>query len=156
VRWARRRPAAAALLAVSGVAALALGGLIVCLFYNVRLSGGYQSQATAHPQGEKGPKGGEKQREKGGAGGGMAGSAKQGEEQQRKTAEAARDRAQSLVKERDAALGREQRTSYFHSILLADLALKENNIALAQVRLKECNPELRNWEWRYLDAQCHT
>src|SRR5262249_38175443 len=55
-----------------------------------------------------------------------------------------------------AALEREQRTSYSHSILLADLALKENNVALAQVRLKECKPELRNWEWRYLDAQCHT
>jgi WD40 repeat protein len=36
-RWARRRPAAAALLAVSGVAALALGGIAVGLKYNAEL-----------------------------------------------------------------------------------------------------------------------
>src|SRR5262249_42474150 len=141
-RWARRRPAAAALLAVSAVAALALVGLIVGLIYNAQLTTAYQEEERQRKEAERAR--------------GEAERATQGEEEQRKTAEKARDRAQSLVKERDAALEREHRTSYFHSILLADLALKENNIALAQVRLKECKPELRNWEWRYLDAQCRT
>jgi len=142
VRWARRRPATAALLGVSGVAALALVGLVVGLVYNAQLTTAYQSEEEQRKNAEEALD--------------IAKTAKQGEEEQRKTAETARDRAQSLVKERDAALEREHRTSYFHSILLADLALKENNIALAQVRLKECKPELRNWEWRYLDAQCRT
>jgi WD40 repeat protein len=52
VRWARRRPAAAALLIVSGVAALALVGLGVGLFYNARLSDAYESEATARQEEE--------------------------------------------------------------------------------------------------------
>jgi WD40 repeat protein/Flp pilus assembly protein TadD len=127
VRWARRRPAAAALLGVSGVAALALVGLMVGLFYNARLS-----EALGEAQ-----------------------AARQGEQQQRKTAEAARDLAQTALQERDAALERAERLSYVHSIFLANVALKEDRVPLAQLRLKECKPELRNWEWRYLEAQCH-
>src|SRR5262249_40559227 len=76
--------------------------------------------------------------------------------EQRRTAEEARDVAQTALKERDVALERADRISYFHSIFLADLALKENSVPLARARLKECKAELRNWEWRYLDSQCHT
>jgi tRNA A-37 threonylcarbamoyl transferase component Bud32 len=67
--------------------------------------------------------------------------AKQGETQQRKRAE--------------DALALADRVGYFHRITLADLALNENNLPLAQRHLKECKAELRNWEWRYLNAQCH-
>ena len=42
--------------------------------------------------------------------------------------------------------------AYLHSILLADLALKDRNPLLARQRLAECKPELRNWEWGYLSS----
>jgi WD40 repeat protein len=42
VKWARRRPAVAALLAVSFVAALALVGMLVGLFFNWRLQGAFE------------------------------------------------------------------------------------------------------------------
>jgi WD40 repeat protein/Flp pilus assembly protein TadD len=33
--------------------------------------------------------------------------------------------------------------------------LKENHAPLAEQRLNECKAELRDWEWHYLQAQCH-
>jgi WD40 repeat protein/Flp pilus assembly protein TadD len=142
VRWARRRPAAAALLAVSGVAVAALVGLAVGLVYNARLTTAYQSEEEQRRNAEQAL--------------GMAESAQQGEAAQRKTAETARDVAQTALKERNLALALADSIGYLHSIFLADVALKENSVSLAQVRLKECKAKLRNWEWRYLDAQCHT
>jgi WD40 repeat protein/Flp pilus assembly protein TadD len=135
VRWARRRPAAAALLAVSGVALLALVGLGVGLFYNAKLADAYDSEASAHAS---------------------AAAAQQAEKEQREKAEGARDLAQTALQERDAALKLAGRTAYFHSVRLADLALKESNFGLARERLNDCKEQLRNWEWRYLDTQFHT
>jgi WD40 repeat protein len=148
LRWMKRRPAAAALTIVSGVAALALAGLAVGLFYNAELSDAYGSEAAARRQAEEARQGEEAQRK-------QAEVARQAEQAQRKIAEGARDTAQTALRERDAALARADRTAYLHSIFLADLALKDNNLPLAQQRLKECKAELRNWEWRYLNAQCH-
>src|SRR5262249_22900848 len=140
-RGARRRPGAAALLAVSAVALLALVGAAVGLFYNTRLSDAYRSEAAAHAQAEQ---------------------ARQGEETQRKDAEGARDVGQTALegrgeslKGRGTALERADLTAYFHSIFLADVAMKENDVPLTRQRLQDCRPELRNWEWRYLEAQCH-
>jgi WD40 repeat protein len=126
-RWARRRPAAAALLAVSGLALVAMVGLVVGLVYSARLAEAYEAE--------------EEQRRKAEDALSLAEAAKQGEEQQRKRAE--------------DALARAERIGYFHSIFLADVALKENNVLLAQERLRECKQGLRGWEWRYLNAQCH-
>jgi WD40 repeat protein/tRNA A-37 threonylcarbamoyl transferase component Bud32/tetratricopeptide (TPR) repeat protein len=128
VRWVRRNRVAAALLAMSAVAALALVGVVVGLVYNVELNGAYQSEASARSEAE---------------------TARQAEAEQRKKAETALDE----VKE---ARRREAEIRYFHNLVLADLALKENNLPLAEQRMQECTPERRNWEWRYLDAQRHS
>jgi WD40 repeat protein/serine/threonine protein kinase len=140
-RWARRRPAAAALLVVSGVALLALVGLGVGLVYNSRLNSLYQSEATARTEAETAQLAADEQRQKAEEALGLAEAAKKGEEEQRAKAE--------------DALALADRIGYFHSIFLADLALKENNLSLAQQRLKECKATLRSWEWHYLDTQCH-
>jgi WD40 repeat protein/Tfp pilus assembly protein PilF len=135
VRWVRRRPAAAALLAVSAVALLALAALVVGLVYNARLSEAYQAEATARMEAEQ---------------------AREGEERQRERAEAAL-KGEAVQRGRAvAALALADRATYVQSIFLANLALKENKLPLAQQRLKECKYELRNWEWRYLNAQCFT
>jgi WD40 repeat protein/tRNA A-37 threonylcarbamoyl transferase component Bud32 len=53
VRWAKRRPAVAALLAVSGVASLALVGLAVGLVYHLELNRSYLSEASARGEADK-------------------------------------------------------------------------------------------------------
>ena len=53
------------------------------------------------------------------------------------------------------ALGREQRTSYFHRIALAHHELLENNLLNAQRLLEECPPGYRAWEWNYLRRLRH-
>ena len=113
VRWAKRYPAAAALVAVSGVAALAVVGLVVGLVFQSQLQTAYESEAKA----------------------------RQAEREQRQKAEKALELA--------------DRISYLHSISLADAALRENNVAFAQQRLNESKAELRGWEWRCLNGQCH-
>jgi tetratricopeptide (TPR) repeat protein/tRNA A-37 threonylcarbamoyl transferase component Bud32 len=135
VRWVKRRPAAASLLAISGVALLAMVGLIIGLVYNSRLTTAYQSEAEARAEAE---------------------TARLEEEQQRRNAEEALGTAEVANKKAEAALALADRIGYFHSVFLADLALKENNLTLAMQRLKECKPELRNWEWRYLNGRCHS
>ncbi len=121
VRWARRRPAAAGLLAVSFLAMLALVGVIVGLVYNAELKRAYLSEADA-----------------------------------REEAEEARGAEATERKKAEAALALADRVGYVHSILLAGTALKENNVPLARQLLQKCKPGPRNWEWYYLNAQCHT
>jgi WD40 repeat protein/tetratricopeptide (TPR) repeat protein/tRNA A-37 threonylcarbamoyl transferase component Bud32 len=133
VRWVRRHPMPAALVAVSGLAVLALVGLGVGLVYNARLTTAYEAE-----EGQR--KNAEEARD-------LADIAK-------KNAEAARDLANVAKQGEARERRRAEEIGYFHSIFLADLALKENNLPLARRHLKECQAELRNWEWRYFDAQC--
>jgi WD40 repeat protein/Flp pilus assembly protein TadD/predicted Ser/Thr protein kinase len=139
-RWALRRPAAAGLLAMSGLAALALVGLGVGWYFNGRLDEAYQSEKLAHTE---------------------ADTAGRAEKEARTNAEAAEQRAKQERDEKEQArqlLAKAQqeldRTVYRQSIFLANLALRENNLLLAQQRLNESKPELRGWEWGYLDGQC--
>ncbi len=148
VRWAQRRPAVAALLLMSGVAAVALVGVGVGLYFNAKLDDAFQAEVAAHTKAEE---------------------ARNDEEEQRKAADAARIRADGARAQAEeakkneetqrhiaeAAVARADQTAYFHSIFLADLAVKDNNLPLAQQRLKECKADSRNWEWRYLAAQCY-
>jgi tRNA A-37 threonylcarbamoyl transferase component Bud32 len=127
LRWAKRRPAAAGMLAASGTAMLACVGLIVGLIYNSQLSSAYDSEAAARAEAE---------------------NARSAEAMQRSRADAARHKAEQ-------ALALADRTAYVHSLFLTDQALKENNHVLARQRLAECKPELRGWEWHYLNAQFH-
>jgi WD40 repeat protein/Flp pilus assembly protein TadD len=149
VRWARRRPAVAALLLTSAVAALALVGLGVGLYFNAKLDEAFRGEAGAHAKADEARKAEEEQRKTA--------------EEQRKVAESARIQAEEAKKEEErqrliaeAAVERADRIAYLHSIFLADGALKEKRWLLAQQRLNECKATLRNWEWHYLNARCHT
>jgi WD40 repeat protein/tRNA A-37 threonylcarbamoyl transferase component Bud32 len=127
LRWARRRPADAALLGVSAVALLAIVGIVVGLADNVRLSAAFQSEGEQRKNAEIAL--------------GAAEEAKRGEEEQRRKTQ--------------AALAYADRVAYSHSIFLAGLALKERRLPLVEQHLKACKPELRNWEWYYLNNQCN-
>jgi hypothetical protein len=140
VRWARRHPAPAALVAVSGLAVLALVGLAVGLAYNARLAAAYDAEEDQRKQAE--------------AARDLAEAARQGEVKQRKEAEVARDLAEIAKRGEAQQRQRAEEIGYFHSIFLADLALRENDLPLAQRHLKDCSATLPNWEWRYLAAQC--
>jgi len=141
IRWARRRPAVAALLAVSGVAALALVAVGVGLWYTGELreeqrrtEDARQTEATARTEAET-------EREK-------AEQAQRAEEAERKkveTANAAKQRALELA----------DRYAYAHRISLADQAWRENNIARARALLEECDRSQRGWEWSYLHRLFH-
>jgi WD40 repeat protein len=134
VRWAWRRPAAAALLAVSAVTLLALVGLIVGLINNTQLREEKDRTESALNDVKEARN--------------AEATARAEAEEQRRKAEAALGVAEAANKVAD-------RIGYFHSVFLADMALKERNVPLAQQRLQECKPALRNWEWRYLNARCH-
>src|SRR5262249_45936140 len=93
VLWVRRRPAVAALLLVSGVAVLALGGATTAALYN------------------------------------------------------------GWLKE---ALQRAERFQYGRNLALAEAALRDNNMGRFEQLLLECPPAYQQqWEWRYLNQQCH-
>ncbi|MFO0892608.1 MAG: protein kinase [Isosphaeraceae bacterium] len=51
----------------------------------------------------------------------------------------------------EAALVNERLSSYFLTISLADREWSANNLAAARQILERCPPDLRGWEWRYLD-----
>src|SRR5262249_47682940 len=142
VRWARRRPAAAALVVVSAVAALALVGLGVAAVFNDRLQGSYRAEAEARQAGQA-------ERQNAEQALGAAEAAQRGETKQRQSAEAAqlREKAQRLQAEKARALAEKakrgeeeerkkaqealmlaERVGYRHSIFLADLALREHNV----------------------------
>ncbi|HVC95316.1 MAG TPA: serine/threonine-protein kinase, partial [Pirellulales bacterium] len=142
VRWVKRRPAVAGLLLVSGVAALSLVGLVVGVFYHSELERAYQSETAARLREEK-------ERKKAEKGLGLAEAAQKAEEIERGKAEDANRKAEE-------ALALVDQTAYSHSIFLADVALRENDIVQAKERLEECKAELRGWEWYYLNGQCHT
>jgi hypothetical protein len=135
VKWMRRNPVVAALLGVSGVAVLALVGLTVGLFYNAKLSTAYEKESSARLAEEH-----ERRRAENALG--VAEEARRGEATQR----------QNAVN----ALALAERLGYFHSVSLADVALKENDTHMAFQRLRECKAEQQGWEWRHLNAQLHT
>jgi hypothetical protein len=137
----KRRPAAAALLAVSGLALLALIGLVVGLFYNAKLNDANTQLDEAYGRESAARK--------------EAEAARKAEEAERKKAEQARDLAQKTLIQRDDALERADVLAYFHSLFLAKLALEARTYPEAKRRLAECKAELRGWEWYYLNAQGH-
>jgi WD40 repeat protein len=108
-RWTRRRPAVAALLGVSGVAALALAGLVIGLVYQLELV-----------------------------------------EEKAKTENALQAEARAH-RESDAARSEAHRLLYVNKLVLAEREWSLNNLGNVKQLLREAPPELRGWEWRYLD-----
>jgi WD40 repeat protein len=122
VLWAKRRPAAAALLAVSAVAALALAGLAVGLWYHADLQQALADVTDAWDQAEH---------------------ARQAEQGQRLAAVAAQQEAQHQAELTRLYL-------YFHRVSLARSAWKDGEVARAERLLASCPEDLRDWEWRYV------
>jgi serine/threonine protein kinase len=127
-RWAKRNPAIAALVLVSGLALLGLVGAGVGYHYNERLRSAYSSETESRERAEE---------------------AQLVAEQQRQQAHLARGEAET-------ALRQAQAYTYFHRIALADVALRDNNLKRTETLLDECPHEQRHWEWYYLKQQCHT
>jgi WD40 repeat protein len=127
--WARRRPAAAALCVVSGLAALAVVGLAVGMAYHVRLQDALDS-ATRARQGAE--------------------AARQAESAQREQAEGARQEAQQLRARAEAQLGLTRASLYVNRVLLADRELAAGRRERARALLHDCPADLRHWEWHHL------
>jgi WD40 repeat protein len=139
-RWCRRNPAAAALVCVSGLAAvLLMVGLAVS---NVLIS--RQQQQTREALEE-------------------ARHALDRESNALEEAHNALGRESKALSERTQAYDdvqalrrRDQRLEYFRRINLAASERRARHIALAGGLLDDCPPELRGWEWRFLASQFPT
>lgn len=141
--WARRRPAAAALLVTSVLALLAVVGLVVGWVYNAELEQSVTEATTARKLAEDARGAEKRQRE-------LAEKAQGAEKQQREQAEKARadiQRQEALTK---AALEREQLALYRNCIMLAHADWRDNNMTRMARLLDACPSDLCRWEWHYL------
>ncbi|MGE0609242.1 MAG: protein kinase [Pirellulales bacterium] len=147
VKWARRRPALAALAIVSGVAALAVTALGVGFYFHGQL----RAEKLASDQ----------QRD-------LAQAAKQEADQQRNAAQAARD---GLAKEKveverqqaqvELQRDRVRRVLYCADINLADQAWQEAEVGrMMRILNRQVptnnEPDLRGFEWYYLNRLSYT
>ena len=64
-------------------------------------------------------------------------------------------RIQQAQTEMAAALVRAENSLYGNRIALAEREWLASNIGRARMLLRECKPELRSWEWHYLNRLCH-
>jgi WD40 repeat protein len=139
-KWARRRPAVAALVGVSGVALLALVVAAVALFYHGRLQTALDEAREQRARAEAQQRVAEEQRG----------------EADRQKREADRQRARALGQERLAT-----RYLYFSRINLAGRAWEEAHIGRMQELLQGLRPgktnkeDLRGFEWHYLWGLLH-
>jgi WD40 repeat protein/tRNA A-37 threonylcarbamoyl transferase component Bud32 len=132
VKWARRRPALAALVAVSVVAVVLV--VVAQALSNVRITQEHRvTQQTLEAL----------------------------QTEQEKTQQALQ-REQQALGERTHALGaveqaleRVQRTSYVQGVVLADRESEANYTARLEELLDSCPPHLRQWEWRWLHRLAH-
>ncbi len=144
----KRRHVLLGLLGVSGLAALALAGLVIGLVSNARINAAYQAETEARTEAEKAQLAEEQQRK-------QAEKARTAEEEQRKRAEAAQVQEEIQRQKAEEARDALKRALNLNQVFLADAALRDNDAAQAEQRLAECKPELRGWDWHYLNAQCH-
>jgi WD40 repeat protein/tRNA A-37 threonylcarbamoyl transferase component Bud32 len=125
VKWARRRPTAAALVAVSTAAAAALVTTLAVSTYVVG-----QKQAATE-------------------------LANHNLVQANYQIVAEKDRTQKALDDRTTALAGEQRAAYFSRVGLAYDQWRQDNTARSLQLLQACPDPLRNWEWRYLRRLIH-
>ncbi|MBL8796131.1 MAG: protein kinase [Planctomycetia bacterium] len=71
------------------------------------------------------------------------------EADQRGRLEAAQQKTQDALSESQASL-------YRHRIALIEREWLASNVARARFLLRECRPEMRQWEWHYLNRLCHS
>jgi WD40 repeat protein/tRNA A-37 threonylcarbamoyl transferase component Bud32 len=133
-KWARRKPAVAASMALGSLAAFAVVALAVRLVYSWELEDANQKLGEAV---------------------GAKESALVTADEARRAAEYNHQQADEARAKLDAALGREQALHYIHSINLAYREWQANRVDEARRLLDTCPHDLRHWEWHYLDRQCH-
>jgi WD40 repeat protein len=145
-KWTKRRPAVAGLVTASGIAVLALVGVVVGLLYNADLEAANADLSEATTQLE---------------------NAKQVTERAYGQAKAAAAEAQKQKQEADHQRGRAadqealaRRFLYLAQINLADRAIQEKKFGLAIYHLEKIPPrdpgqrDLRGPEWYHLWNQC--
>src|SRR5262249_55474233 len=66
-----------------------------------------------------------------------------------------RARIEEAQKETATALIRAENSLYCNRIALAEREWLANNVARARLLLRDCRPDLRRWEWDYLNRLCH-
>jgi len=125
VKWARRRPAWAALL---GVSLLAVGSLLAGLTISNRLIAGKQQQTDQALL----ALGVEKTRT------------------QELLDQQTRDKNDLVL-----ALDQARRSGYWQCLSLADRARHAGDLAWAEELLDDCPPALRQWEWRFTKRICN-
>jgi len=145
-KWARRRPAAAALLAVACLAPLLL--VIGLVIVNLRINEAHRNTQDALDklkiQNDK------------------TDELLAGEKQALVERTRLLDREKQALKDRTAALDQLkteqanlQQTSYHQAILLADRETEATHTARLEQLLDSCPPRLRHWEWYRLYRQAH-
>jgi WD40 repeat protein len=140
-KWARRKPALAALAGVSCLALVALVAAGAGLHYNGKLRLAFEAADNARS---------------------AEAEARRKEEQQRRRAEdaskAANDARAAEAVQRvlvEQTLSQVRRAHYARSIALAERELLANNGTDAELLLDECPSDLRSWEWNYLKRLCY-
>jgi WD40 repeat protein len=71
-------------------------------------------------------------------------------------AEKKRQEAERQKAEAERAQARAETNLYFNRIALAHREWLDNHVSRARELLDECPPELRRWEWNYLNRLCHS
>jgi Tol biopolymer transport system component len=128
-KWARRRPALAGPVAVSVVAMLALGSFIA--YFTATLADRNRQLKDEVVRAEEAEQAAQFER-------GQAKDLARREADARTQAEAQRDRAERL--------------GYARQVSLAQREWQDGHVANARELLDSCQPNLRGWEYRYLDT----
>src|SRR5262249_27276547 len=140
VKWARRRPAVAALLA-GVVLATALG--VTGIFWQWQRAEGKREDAEAAL--------GKEERAR------AAEAKERARAVKALTAEAnAHLQARKALAAEAAQRGRAEQAGYFHRVALAYSEWRAHRSSRADQLLGECPLALRHWEWRFLKHLCHS
>ncbi|MES2466491.1 MAG: protein kinase [Verrucomicrobiota bacterium] len=128
IKWAVRRPAAAALAATSGAMLIALIGLVL-----------YRSDYIAEQKQHL-----------------LVQTALKAERQAKEAGQTARNNEAKQRQIAEAALAEAGRANYFRNITGAQRDWEANHVSRAEQLLDECPTALRGWEWRYLKRLCNS
>jgi WD40 repeat protein len=138
-KWARRRPAIAALLGLLAVMGVAV---MVTLIALLQLSRAREQEATALARQEA-----ERRQE--------AQEAAERENRLKVDAVQASVKAKEATRQAEDALRLANRNLYFNQVNLAQQSWRADNPELANRLLERCPAELRGWEWNYLWRMFH-
>jgi WD40 repeat protein len=75
---------------------------------------------------------------------------------EKKAVEEERGKVKDALDRETTARERLAAALYVNGVALADRELQGNRVRRAEAVLEECPPDLRRWEWGYLERLCHT